>query len=83
MIKTVTGIVLSNKMEKAVVVQIERRYSHPVYKKVVTTIKKIKARCQLDGISVGDKVTIQETRPISKEIRFEVVSKIEVTAKNK
>lgn len=81
MIKTLTGTVLSNKMEKAIVVQIERRYSHPVYKKVVTTYKKIKARNEIEGVNVGDLVTIQETRPLSKEIRFKVVSKIEVIAK--
>ena len=78
MIKTLTGKVVSNKMTKAVVVMMERKFRHPVYKKVITRHKKIKARNEIEGINVGDMVSIIETRPLSKEIRFKVQSKIEV-----
>lgn len=78
MIKKLTGIVVSNKMDKAVVVKIERKLRHPIYQKVVTTHKRIKARNEISEVNLGDVVVIEETRPLSKEIRFKVVSKIEV-----
>lgn len=78
MIKSLSGTVVSNKMDKAVVVKIERKFRHPVYKKVITRHKRIKARNELSGINEGDVVTIVETKPISKEIRFIVSSKVEV-----
>lgn len=69
--KTRQGIVFSNKMEKTVVVKIERRVQHPLYGKVVLRTKKFKAHDIL-GCDVGDRVEIMETRPISKEVRWRV-----------
>jgi small subunit ribosomal protein S17 len=69
--KTRQGVVFSNKMEKTVVVKIERRVQHPLYGKVVLRTKKFKAHDTL-GCDVGDRVEIMETRPISKEVRWRV-----------
>lgn len=74
--KTFTGVVVSDKMTKTIVVKIERKTRHPLYQKVMTSHKKLKARNEIEGIHVGDVVTIQETRPLSKEVRFQVVEKI-------
>lgn len=60
------GIVVSNKMTKTVVVNIERRVQHPIYGKVVLRSKKFKAHDEI-GCDEGDRVEIVETRPISKE----------------
>lgn len=63
--KTLTGTVISTKMEKTVVVTVERRWRHPLYKKIVKRSKKYLAHDEF-GVKDGEKVTIQETRPISK-----------------
>jgi small subunit ribosomal protein S17 len=60
------GIVVSNKMEKTVVVNIERRVQHPLYGKVVLRTKRLKAH-DLLSCDVGDRVEVMETRPISRE----------------
>jgi len=60
------GIVVSNKMEKTVVVNIERRVQHPIYGKVVLRSKKFKAHDEI-GCDAGDRVEIMETRPISRD----------------
>jgi small subunit ribosomal protein S17 len=70
------GIVVSNKMEKTVVVNITRRTQHPLYGKVVIRSKKFKAH-DLIGCDEGDRVEIMETRPISREKRWRVVRIIE------
>ena len=67
--KTMTGVVVSNKMDKTVVVKVERRFSHPVFKKVVKTTKKYKVHDEKNECLEGDFVRIQETRPLSKEKR--------------
>lgn len=72
--KTITGVVTSNKMDKTVVVLVERNYRHKLYGKVVKESKKYKAHTEEATIEVGDKVTIRETRPLSKTKRFEVTS---------
>lgn len=59
------GVVVSDKMQKTVVVQVERTFRHPLYKKVVKRYKKVKAHDEL-GAKVGDAVRIVESRPISK-----------------
>jgi small subunit ribosomal protein S17 len=69
--KTRQGLVVSNKMEKTVVVKIERRVQHALYGKVVLRTKKFKAH-DIMGCDVGDRVEIMETRPISKEVRWRV-----------
>lgn len=66
------GAVVSDKMEKTVVVAVERVFAHPVYKKRVRVTKHFKAHDE-SGSKVGDKVTIEETRPISKEKRWRVI----------
>jgi small subunit ribosomal protein S17 len=70
------GYVVSNKMEKTVVVNIERRVQHPIYGKVVLRSKKFKAH-DLLGCDVGDRVEIMETRPISKDKRWRVTQILE------
>lgn len=76
MSKTLIGTVVSDKMTKTIVVKVERKFRHPLYQKVITRHKKIKAHNQLEGVQVGDEVMIEETRPISKEKRFRVVEKV-------
>lgn len=74
--KTRQGLVVSNKMEKTVVVEIERRVQHPIYGKVVLRTKKFKAH-DLLGCDEGDRVEIMETRPISKDKRWRVTQILE------
>ena len=71
--KTRTGLVVSDKMEKTVVVAIERRVPHPVYGKMVTRTKRLKAHDEENSAKVGDTVRIVETRPLSKDKRWRVV----------
>ena len=61
-----TGEVISDKMDKTIVVRVERRFRHPKFKKVVTQYKKFYAHDEKREAKVGDRVLIQETRPISK-----------------
>jgi len=74
--KTRQGIVVSNKMEKTVVVKIERRVQHPIYGKVVLRTKKFKAHDIL-GCDEGDRVEIMETRPISRDKCWRVTQILE------
>ena len=64
--RTATGRVVSNKMDKTVTVLIERRVKHPVYGKYITRSSKIHAHDENNECDMGDVVTVQETRPISK-----------------
>lgn len=73
--KIITGIVVSDKMDKTMVVRAERKYRHPVYKKVVKQHKKYIAHCDIPDIKIGDIVEIQSTRPLSKLKHFIVISK--------
>lgn len=70
----VTGTVISDKMEKTVVVSVSRKTRHPLYRKIVLHTKKYKAH-NIIGAKVGDKVQIQETKPLSRDKRF-MVTKI-------
>ena len=65
--KTMTGVVVSNKMDKTIVVRVERKFSHPVFKKVVKTTKKYKVHDEKNECLEGDFICIQETRPLSKQ----------------
>ncbi len=76
MIKKLIGEVVSTKMEKTVVVKVERRFSHSKYRKVIKRHKKFKAHNKNFDLKVGDKVLIEESRPISKEKKFIVVKKL-------
>ena len=67
------GVVVSNKMQKTVVVKVDRTTRHPRYEKVVTRSKKYYAHDESNSLQVGDKVTIMETRPLSKLKRWRVV----------
>jgi small subunit ribosomal protein S17 len=75
--KNKTGTVVSNKMQKTVVVQVERTMQHPRYGKVITRAKKFYAHSTLEDLKIGDRVVITETRPISKLKRWRVVEKVE------
>jgi len=67
------GEVVSDKMDKTVVVKIQRRISHPLYGKIITKSEKVKAHDEKNECRLGDTVKIQETRPLSKEKRWRVV----------
>jgi small subunit ribosomal protein S17 len=71
--KTLTGVVVSSKMDKTVVIKVERKFSHPVFKKVVKTTKKYKVHDEKNECLEGDLVRIQETRPLSKEKRWRLL----------
>lgn len=75
--KTRVGVVVGDKMQKTVVVAIERRMRHPVYGKMMTRTKKLKAHDEGNTARVGDTVRIMETRPLSKDKRFRVVEIVE------
>lgn len=67
------GTVVSDKNDKTVVVEVERRYTHPLYKKVVRRSKKYHAHDESNAAKVGDRVRIQETAPISRNKRWMVI----------
>jgi len=71
------GRVLSNKMNKTVVVAIERSVIHPVYRKVLRRISKFKAHDEQNACNIGDRVRLVETRPISKGKHWRVVEVVE------
>lgn len=71
--KTFIGTVVSTKMNKTVVVEVERKLRHPVYNKVITKHKRYKAHNEELKLKPGDKIEIQETKPISKEKHFIVI----------
>jgi len=75
--KTRVGLVVSDKMQKTVVVAIERRVPHPVYGKMVTRTKRVKAHDEENTAKAGDTVRIAETRPLSKDKRWRVVEIVE------
>jgi small subunit ribosomal protein S17 len=74
--KTYTGKVVSNKMDKTVVVAITRLFQHPVYKKVVKKVSKFKAHDAENACEIGDTVIITETKPMSKDKRWLVLEKV-------
>ena len=71
------GEVISNKMAKTIVVRVERRFPHPKFKKVITGYKKFYAHDEKSEAKVGDRVRIEETRPLSKTKRWRLVSVVE------
>jgi len=73
------GEVISNKMAKTIIVRVQRRFPHPEFKKVVTTYKKFYAHDEKSEAKPGDRVRIEETRPLSKTKRWRLV---EVVARN-
>lgn len=75
--KTNIGVVVSDKMDKTVVVAVADRVRHPLYKKIIKRTVKFKAHDESNSCGVGDKVEIMETRPISKDKRWRVVNILE------
>lgn len=71
--KSAKGTVVSNKMQKTVVVRVERKIAHPRYGKLIKRAKRVYAHTDNDNYQIGDTVTIMETRPISKTVRWRVV----------
>jgi len=71
------GLVTSNKMEKSIVVQVDRRVKHPIYKKFVKKSTKLMAHDQNNECNIGDTVRIMETRPLSKNKCWRLVEIIE------
>ena len=75
--KTRVGKVISNKMDKTIVVAIEDHVKHPLYKKIVKKTYKLKAHDENNECNIGDRVRVMETRPLSKEKRWRLVEIIE------
>jgi len=75
--KVITGLVVSNKMEKTVVVAVERMVIHPRYKRIIRRTRKFMAHDAENSCHIGDKVKLVETRPLSKEKRWRVVEILE------
>ena len=75
--KVMVGTVLSNKMDKTVVVAVQRNVSHSKYGKTVKTTYKLKAHDEENVCQIGDKVKVMETRPLSKDKRWRVVEVVE------
>ena len=73
--RKLTGIVVSNKMSKTIVVKIERQKIYPKYKARYKVFKKYKAHNEQNDFKIGDIVTIEECRPISKEKKWRVITK--------
>ena len=71
-IKEKVGIVVSDKMDKTVVVLVEKRYMHPIYGKTLKTSKRFMTHDSSNSCKIGDKVVIQETTPLSKMKRWKV-----------
>jgi len=80
--RTLVGEVVSTKMQKTAVVKVERKFTYPRYRKVIIRHKKYKAHNEDLDLKIGDKVKIEETKPISKDKHFKVIEKLEVKSKN-
>ena len=75
--KTVVGKVVSDKMDKTIVVAVKDSVQHPLYKKILKRTKKFKAHDENNEAGIGDRVEIMETRKISKEVNWRLVKIIE------
>ena len=71
-VKEKIGIVISNKMQKTVVVKVESRYSHPIYSKTMIKTKKYLAHDEMSQCNIGDTVLVTECRPLSKKKRWSI-----------
>ena len=72
-VKEKIGIVVSNKMDKTVVVRVESRFPHPIYAKTMVKTKKYLAHDEMEQCNIGDEVLVQETRPVSKRKRWKLI----------
>ncbi|HIU34627.1 MAG TPA: 30S ribosomal protein S17 [Candidatus Pullichristensenella excrementigallinarum] len=75
--KTRTGVVVSDKMDKTIVVEIRTRVKHPLYGKIMNRTNKLKAHDENNECGIGDRVRVMETRPLSKDKRWRLVEIIE------
>ncbi len=75
--KTRVGKVVSDKMDKTVVVEVADRVAHPIYKKIIKRTYRLKAHDEQNACGVGDTVKVMETRPLSKDKRWRVVEIVE------
>ncbi len=75
--KTRTGVVVSDKMDKTIVVEIRTRVKHPLYGKIMNRTERFKAHDENNECGIGDRVRIMETRPLSKDKRWRLVEIIE------
>lgn len=74
--RRIVGTVVSDKMQKTVVVRVDRMVTHPIYRKQYRVSKRFKAHDAAGAFHVGDRVTIEESRPLSKDKQWRVVNKI-------
>jgi small subunit ribosomal protein S17 len=74
--KILTGVVVSDKPNKTITVVVERKYSHPVFKKVIKVRKKYNAHDENNKFKTGDKVSIIESKPFSKNKKFQVIESV-------
>ena len=72
-VKQQIGIVISNKMQKSIVVKIEKRYPHPMYSEILIKTKKYLAHDELGECNIGDQVLVEECRPLSKRKRWKLI----------
>ncbi len=75
--KTEVGKVVSNKMDKTIVVAVEDSVKHPIYKKIVKRTVRLKAHDENNECSIGDRVRVMETRPLSRDKRWRLVKIVE------
>ncbi len=75
--KTRVGVVVSDKMDKTIVVAIKDNVQHPLYKKIIKKTVKLKAHDENNECGIGDRVKVMETRPLSKDKRWRLVSILE------
>ena len=75
--KIISGTVVSSRMDKTAVVQVQRRFAHPVFKKYVSKRVKFKVHDETNDLNVGDTVRIVETRPLSKSKRWRLLEVLE------
>ena len=84
-VKEKVGIVVSNKMQKTIVVKVESRYSHPIYSKTMVKTKKYLVHDEAGNCNLGDQVLVRETRPLSKRKRWtlaQIISKSSLINEN-
>ena len=72
-VKQQIGIVVSNKMQKTIVVKVENRYSHPIYSKTLIKTTKYLAHDEFEESNIGDQVLVEESRPLSKKKRWKLI----------
>jgi len=81
-VKEKVGIVVSNKMQKTIVVKVENRYSHPIYLKTIVKTKKYLVHDEIGECNIGDQVLVQECRPLSKRKRWTLAKIISKSSLN-